>query len=134
MERQQCSFPPSFFLCPLHPKTSLKFAQKGTFFIEERTAKSVWSAAFCWRCQQKICWRSPVPQGQVPMLGRSMECLPGLWEAKGWQGCLNPSVLNWPSGKQDHRGCSRNKEDEHVVLLKRFCKSLHKKFVSFHEN
>lgn len=56
-----------------------------------------------------------------------MGCLPRLWEAKGWQGCLNPSVLNQSSGKQDHKGCLRNKEDERVVLLKRFCKSLHKK-------
>lgn len=138
MERQQCSFPPSPFLYPLHPscipKTILKFAQKGAFFIEEGTTKSVWSPAFCWRCQQRICWRSPVPQGQVPVLGSSMGCLPRLWEAKGWQGSLNPSVLNQSSGKQDHKACSRNKEDEHVVLLKRFCKSLHKKFVSFYRN
>lgn len=52
MESQQCSIPPSLFLYPLHPscipKTSLKFAQKGSFFIEERTTKSVWSADFCW--------------------------------------------------------------------------------------
>lgn len=138
MERQQCSLPPSLFLYPLHPscvpKTSLKFAQKGAFFIEERTTKSVWSAAFCWRCQQRICWRSPAPQGQVPMLERSVGCLPGLWEAKGWQGCLNPSVLNQPSGKQEHKGCSGNKEDERVVLLKRFCKSLHIRIVCFHGN
>lgn len=91
----------------------------------------MWSLAFCWRWQlrQRICWRPPSPQGQVPVPGRIVGHLHSLQKVKGWRGLLNLPALNQPSWEAGLRGPLKEQGGggtERVVPLKRFWKRLHK--------